>query len=684
MANYQTEQIRNIALLGHVGCGKTTLLERLLAAGGELPAAGSVERGTTLCDFDPQEKQLGHSLFSAVCSLDIGDSHINFLDTPGYPDFFGRAVSVLAAADSAAVVINAQNGVELVTERVMDAIKKRNLCRMIIINKIDAEGVDFGALLEGIQDAFGPECLPINLPTANGEKVVDVFFKPNYEQQTALSSVQEAHDTICDQVVELDEELMEVYLEQGQSLDPEQLHDPFEAALREGHLIPICFVSAETGAGIDELTQVFARLMPTPLEGNPPLFLKGEGEDAEPVSVVPDPDKHVIAHVFKISVDPFVGRLAIFRVHQGTITPNSQLYIGDARKPFKVNHLLKMQGKNTRDTSKAIPGDICAVAKVEDVTFDSVLHDSHDEDHYHLKSVSFPPPVFGIAIEPTRRGDEQKISDALHKMAAEDPGLSVVHRAALNETVLYGASELHLRVVLERMKDAFNAEVVTHPPAIAYRETITKPAEGHHRHKKQTGGAGQFGEVYLRIAPRDRGEGFLFRSEVVGGAIPSGLITAVEKGVKQVMESGAVAGYAMQDIEVVVYDGKTHSVDSKEIAFIAAGKKAFMEAVQVAGPVILEPIVKLKITAPAESVGDITGDLSGSRGIITGSDSKSRNRFQINAMVPLSELDNYQSKLKSITGGEGVYTMEFSHYDPVPAKLQQTLVSEYKHQDDDD
>ncbi|OZG71810.1 elongation factor G [Hahella sp. CCB-MM4] len=681
MAQYHTDNIRNIALLGHVGSGKTTLLEALLARSGEIPSAGSVDKGTTLTDFDPQEKELGHSLYSSVCSLDFESAHINFLDTPGYPDFIGRALCVLPAADSAAIVINAQAGVEMVTERVMTAARQRNLCRMIIVNKIDTNDLNFTELLDNIQETFGSECLPINLPTDNGNRVVDCFFSPDESLATDFSSVKEAHDAMVDQVVEVDEELMEIYLEQGQALTPEQLHEPFEEALREGHLIPVCFVSAQTGAGIDELLQVFARLMPTPLESNPPLFLKGEGQDAVKAIVEADPEKHAVAHVFKVTVDPYVGRLGIFRIHQGTISPNTQLYIGHSRKPFKVSHLLKLQGKKTWEVSLGIPGDICAVSKVEDIEFDAVLHDSNEEDHYHLKSVEFPPPLYGIAIEPTRRGDEQKLSEALQKLSAEDPSLQIEHRASLNETVMYGMGDMHLKVVLERMKEQFNVEVKTHPPSIAYRETITKPADGHHRHKKQTGGAGQFGEVFLRIAPLDRGKGFEFENKVVGGAIPSQFIPGVEKGIRQVLDSGAIAGYPLQDIRVTVYDGKHHSVDSKEIAFLTAGKKAFLEAVRSAHPVVLEPVVHLRITAPASSLGDITGHLSSSRGMINGSTSLPRNRVAVTALVPMGELEDYQSKLKSMTGGEGLFTMEFSHYDIVPPPLQQKLVSQFKHEE---
>src|SRR5581483_4590073 len=347
---------------------------------------------------------------------------------------------------------------------------------------------------------------------------------------TDFSSVEAAHTQTIDQVIELDEALMALYLEHGAEISPEQLHDPFEQALREGHLVPVCFVSAETGAGVPELLQILERLMPNPAEGNPPPFLKGAlalgAEGAQRVQVTPDPESHVIAHVFKVTIDPYVGKLGVMRVHQGTILQGSQLFVGDARKPIKVAHLWRLMGKDTIEISRAIPGDLCALAKVEELHLDAVLHDSHDEDQYHLKQVKFPPPMLGIAIEPERRGDEQRLADTLHKLTAEDPCVRIEHNAAVNETVLYGMGEFHLRVLLERMRERYGVHVKTHPPSIPYRETITRSAEGHCRHKKQTGGAGQFGEVFLRIEALQRGAGFEFVDDVVGGSIPGQFIPA--------------------------------------------------------------------------------------------------------------------------------------------------------------
>ncbi|MDH3219843.1 MAG: elongation factor G [Gammaproteobacteria bacterium] len=675
MPRHSTDNIRNIALVGHAGSGKTSITEALLYQSGMIANPGTIERGNTVSDFEPQEKELQHSLDTSVCHFDHGGTHVNLLDTPGYPDFVGRSISALAAVDSIAIVINAQTGIEAITRQMMEIAMERGLSRMIIINKIDAPESNLPGLLKQIQEAFGTECLPLNLPSADCSSVVDCYFEHG-DTKTAFSSVEAAHTAIVDQVVEINEELMSLYLEQGEELSPEQLHDPFEQALREGHLVPVCFISARTGAGMPQLLDVFERLMPNPLERNPPQFLKGEGDAAQPIEVVADPGKHVLAHVFKVVIDPYVGRLCIFRIYQGTVQTGMQLFIGSSRN-FKVAHLYKVQGKQQTAVSSAIPGDICAVSKIEEITFDDVLHDSHDEDHHHLQPFVPPLPMYGLAIRPIRHGDEQKLSTALHKLEAEDPSLRVDHRAALNETVLNGIGELHLRIVLAKMKDQYNVEVETQPPGIAYRETVTRPAEGHHRHKKQTGGAGQFGEVFLKIEPLSRGAGFEFVNQVAGGAIPSQFIPAVEKGVRQVLDQGPLAGYAMQDIRVIVYDGKHHSVDSKEVAFLAAGKKAFIDAIMKAAPIVLEPIVKTSIVVPASCVGDITGDLAARRGMISGTLSQPDNRIEITAEVPLGELDNYQSTLKSVSGGEGNYKIVFSHYSPVPPAKQKELADAY-------
>ena len=678
------QAIRTLALVGQTGAGKTSLAEALLCKAGALGAPGSLERGTTVSDFDPMERRAQHSLNSAVLHLTHKGVRVHLIDTPGYADFVGQSMTALEAVETAAVVINAVTGIEMMSARMMEWAASRQLCRMVIVNKIDAAGVDLAVLVQRIQAAFGKECLPLNLPAAGGTRVVDCFFNsrsvPGIEED--FSSVEAAHRALVEQVVEVDPEFVERYLNDG-DVDPRELHAPLEEALRQGHLIPICFVSARNGAGVAELLDVFEALMPNPAEGNPPQFLKGEGVDANELHAKNDPSLHVIAHVFKITVDPYVGKMGVFRIHQGTVTRDSQLYIGDGRKPFKVGHLFMLQGKEHVEVARGVPGDICAVAKVDEMHFDAVLHDAAEDDHLHLRPLPFPEPVHGLAIEPKRRGDEQRMWEILQKLVDEDPCLKVEHVIATNETVVYGLGELHLRTLLERMNEVYKCEVVTRPPRIAYRETVTAPAEGHHRHKKQSGGAGQFGEVFLRIEPLPRGAGFEFVDQVRGGTIPTQFIPAVEKGVRSVLDTGVIAGHPLRDVRVIVYDGKSHSVDSKDIAFATAGRKAFIDAVKKANPIVLEPIVKVEITAPEQSMGDVTGDLSAKRGQVNGTQALAGGAFVVNGQVPLSELSNYQARLNGMTGGQGRYTLEPSHYEAVPPSAQAALVSQYQVKDEE-
>lgn len=684
------QSIRTVALVGQTGAGKTSLAEALLHKAGVIGAPGSLERGSTVCDFDPMERRAQHSLNSAIVHMLHHDTRVHLIDTPGYADFVGQSMAALEAVETAAVVVNASAGVEAMSTRMMEWAAKRGLCRVIIVNKIDMPGVDLAALVEQLQAAFGKECLPLNLPADGASRVVDCFFNPSGEAD--FSSVEAAHRALVEQVVEVDPGFVERYLDEG-DVDPGELHAPLEEALRQGHLIPILFVSARNGAGVTELLDVFERLLPNPAEGSPPRFLVGEvtpnetaGSERAPVREMHaqcDPAQHLIAHVFKITVDPYVGKMGVFRVHQGTVTRDSQLFIGDGRKPFKVGHLFMLQGKEHVEVVRGVPGDICAVAKVDEIHFDAVLHDAAEDDHLHLAPLDFPVPVHGLAIEPKRRGDEQRMWEILHKLVDEDPCLKVDHVIATNETVVYGLGELHLRTLLACMTEVYKCEVNTRVPRIAYRETITVSAEGHHRHKKQSGGAGQFGEVFLRVDPLARGAGFEFVDQVKGGTIPGQFIPAIEKGVRQVLDSGVITGHPVKDVRVIVLDGKSHSVDSKDIAFATAGRKAFIEAVKQAQPIVLEPIVRIEISAPEHCMGDITGDVSAKRGQVNGTRAPSGGSITVSAQVPLSELNGYQARLNGLTGGEGRYLLEFSHYEAVPPSVQAQMVAQYQVKDDE-
>lgn len=683
MSSYKTEAIHSIALIGHGAAGKTSLAEAMLHAAGAIGAKGSVEKGSTVSDHDGQEKDVGHSLNSAVLHCEYESTRIHVVDTPGYPDFAGQALAALAGVDTALIVINAQSGIELMTERMMSAAAERKLCRMIVINKIDADNLDLPALVAEIRDRFGKQCMLLDLPAHGSADVVEVL---EHEAGDAdFASVAAAHRALIDQIVEEDEDLLARYLEDGAEPAAAELHAPFEKALREGHLIPILFTSAKTGAGLRELLHVLATLAPCAAEGNPPPFYRGQpGQAAEAFAAVPDPERHVLAHVFKVVADPYMGKIGVFRVHQGTMKKDMQLFVGDGKRPFKLAHLYLVQGKDLVEVDRLMPGDIGALAKVEEIEFDCVLHDSHDEDHIHLQALAFPRPMAGLAVETRKKGDEQRLFDILGKLAMEDPTFVVERHPSSNETVIRGLGEIHLKAKLARMAGQYKLEVDTRPPRIPYRETITAPAEAMHRHKKQSGGAGQFGEVHLRIEPLARGAGFEFADAVKGGVIPGVFMAAVEKGIRQGLDGGVVAGYAVDDLKVTVYDGKTHAVDGKEVAFTVAARKAVIEAVRNAKPIVLEPIVDIEIVVPEAAIGDLSGDLSSRRGHITGTDGRGHGMAAISGQVPLAELNDYQSRLKSLTGGQGSYTIAFAHYAAVPGNVQQQLASRFQLHEEDE
>lgn len=682
---YTTADIRNIALTGHGFAGKTTLAERLLFATKAKGRMGTIEDGQTTCDFEAEAKHHKHSLSSAVIHVDHEGRHLNIIDTPGFPDFFGQAVSALPAVETCAVVIDAHAGIQTNTRRMMKTALERKLPRFIIINKIDHENIDLPGLLRSIRETFGSECTPINLPSKGGTDVVDLL--ESHEGAVDFSSVAEARTALMDQIVEVDEKLMSMYLENPDSVPPGRLHEAIEEALRQGHLVPICFCSAKTGAGIDDLLHIMAHVCPSPLEGNPrPFTLRGADGAEHEWHAEPDPKKPVVAHVFKITADPFVGKLAIFRVHQGTVTGASQLIMDDQKKPLKIGHVFKLQGKEHVEAAAIVAGDIGAVAKLDEIHFDAVLHESHDYDSLHIQPFPIPRPMAGLAIVAKSRNDETKIGTALHKLQEEDPTFTSERVAATHELVIRGLGELHLRVMVEKLKGRYGVEIESRPPKVAYKETIRSKADGHHRHKKQTGGAGQFGEVYLRVEPlpHDHAEGFEFVDDTFGGSVPKQFLPAIEKGVRQVLTTGAFAGYPMTGVRVAVYDGKYHPVDSKEVAFVTAGRKAFIDAVAKAKPSLLEPFVDIEVTAPNKHMGDITADLIAKRGRIQTTDVAPGDACVIRATAPLSELMQYSSQIKSMTGGTGSFVMEYSHDEQAPSTVQAEVVAAFKPHPDED
>ncbi|MEO1008559.1 MAG: elongation factor G [Planctomycetota bacterium] len=692
MAARSPSSIRNLLLAGHAGAGKTLLADRLLHAAGAINRMGSIEDGSTVCDWSDEAKKAGHSHASSLCHYERGDTLVNLIDSPGLSDFLGHAIAAMPGAGMVGVVVDGAKGIGTNTRRVMTVAQQRNLPRMLIVNKIDDEQADLEALVETLRATFGAVCVPVNLPTADRGGVIDVLGEGG-TGDPLFSGIEDAHTSIVEQVVEVEDDLMTQYLEGGAaSLDRKAVHDAFERALREAHLVPICFVSAKTGAGADALLDLIEHQCPSPLETNPRTFekLDDDGGVAEEFHPESDAARPLLAHIFKVASDPFVGKLGALKVHQGTLKLKDEVYIGDGRKPVRVNTLFKLQGKDHVEVAEAGPGEIVAISKIDEIAFNEVLHASASE-HLRLRPLPLPKPMFGLAVTLSNHKDESKFAPAVAKLQAEDPCFVVDRVAATGETVARGLGEMHLRAVLDRLKDQYGIDVETHTPKVAYKETVTAPAEGHHRHKKQSGGAGEFGEVYLRVAPLngdvdDAGEPpppFEFENATVGGSIPRQFMPAIEKGVRQALEEGAIAGYPITGVKVEVYDGKHHPVDSKETAFIKAGKKAFVDAVRKAKPALLEPFVEVEVHAPSQYMGDITGDLSTRRGRVQDS-AVDGDSCMVRAIAPLGALQNYANELKSMTHGAGSYMMDYSHDERTPPNVQAEVVAAYNPHGDED
>jgi len=666
-----TGDIRNIILLGHGGSGKTSLAEAILHTTGASNRLGSVDEKTSICDYYEEEKEHQHSIASAIVHTAYNGKAINIIDTPGYPDFIGPAIKAIPAAETAVIVISASAGIETNTRKMFQLATKADMPRVIVINKIDADNIDLPGLLKNIRETFGPQCRCANLPSADKKSVIDCI--ENESGESPLMDVGPAHTELIESVIEVDDELMESYLG-GEEISSEKISSVFVEALKAGTIIPVVFTNSRGEIGVNELLDIIVKYTPSPQQAKAASLKDGE----KTTELRADASGPLAGLVFRIGFDPRSNmKYSAIRLFSGTIKSDTNIFRNDEKKGIRPGHILKPQGGENKETAAGIAGDIITLAKVEELKIGDVVHDGKAAGRFDMPAV--PEPMYSLALEPATRGDEQKIGTAIDKLCEEDPCFKVLRDQQTKELVISGLGDLHLRVILEKMERNFKLSVNTKEPKIPYRETITAKAEGYYRHKKQTGGAGQFGEVYLRVEPaeRDSDPPLDFSWDIFGASIPGQYEPAVHKGIKDVMQSGVVAGFPLQDIKVSVYDGKHHPVDSKEVAFRAAGKGAFIDAIQRAKPVLLEPIVNMEITVPSENMGDITGDLASKRGRVQGQDMLAGNFIVIKAQVPLSEVTQYNSQLKSVTGGRGSYSMALSHYELVPSNVQQQVVAAY-------
>ena len=669
MASYTAADIRNVTLVGHQSAGKTSLADAILHLTGTTNRLGDVNAKTSHLDFIEEERNRGCSIDSALIHVQVKGKEINLVDTPGAPDFVGPATASLAGVETAVCVVSATSGIEVNTRRMMERAKEHGLGRMIVINKIDAN-LDLAGLVGNLQELFGNECQPMNLPAGKGSGVIDCF--ANSEGDADFGSVADAHTALVEQIVEADEALMEEYLESGE-IDPAKLSAMVSKAIAEGSFIPILFASARDQVGVKEFLDVVADYAPSPLGGKQRVLVSGETETV----VKPDVGEKFVGQVFKVFADPKSNiKYSVCRIHAGSIKSDSQIHIGDERKAQRPGQLHKMQGAEHPEIDEGLAGDIVAMAKL-DTHIGDVM--SADADAGAVEMPKFPHPMFALAIEPKSRGDADKVSGAMAKFTEEDPCFLADRDAGTGELVIHGVGDLHLRTILSRMAQYFKLEVDTKPPKIPYRETITASTKDvEYTHKKQTGGAGQFARVFIAMEPNERGGGYEFIDKIFGGAIDQPFRPSVDKGIRAQIKEGVIAGYPVVDVKVLLTDGKTHPVDSKDIAFQIAGREVFKKAFMQCKPVLLEPIVKLEVTVPNDNVGDIQGDLASRRGRPEGQEMLPGGLSVITGRVPLAEVSDYHSRLSSITGGQGSYAMELSHYENVPSNVQQQIIDNAK------
>ncbi|MAT72830.1 MAG: GTP-binding protein [Planctomycetaceae bacterium] len=689
--------IRNLVICGHGSAGKTTLVDALLVKTGAVQANPSVDAGTSICDFDEEEKHHKHSIEATVAHFDHAGKRVNLIDTPGYPELVGQMIGSLRAAENALIAIDAHSGIKVNTRRAWDEAGKAGCGRIIVLTKLDTGNNDLGQLVSEIKEVFGQGCALLNVPLGMGDDLHGVAstLSPPKEAADAAIDPQEIHEALVESIIESDEALMERYFE-GEMPSNEELGKLMSQAIAAGTLTPIVCLSTKKDVGVDELLDVItmAALPPDAVE-------RKAKKDGDEVTLKQDPGAPLAAQVFKTRIDPFVQRLSFVRVYAGTLHKDDMVHVSGVRKDVKIGGLLEVQASETTSIDEVGAGDIAAVAKCEDMHTGTSLGD------VELPPLKFPTPMIGLAVSPKARGDEAKLSGALHKLTEEDPTIHLEHDAETKEMVLTGMSELQLQLVQERLKRRDHVEIETHEPKIPYRETVQSNGDGMYRHKKQSGGAGQFGEVHLRMYPlpadidpetyatKDRfpqlknshyfeDSNFLWIDSIVGGSIPGNFMPAVEKGLLERMKQGVVAGYPIQNVCVEVHFGKSHAVDSNETAFKIAASKAFAEVFKKCKPSLLEPMVNLHITVPADNVGDVSSDLSGRRGQMMGMDNAPGGLTTVEAKAPLAEVATYARTLSSMTGGQGSFTMEFSNYEVVPGNVQQDIIANAKLKEEED
>jgi elongation factor G len=682
------DRIRNVALVGHRGSGKTSLSEAILFEAGVINRLGRVDDGSTLLDHQPDEQARGMSIDAGLASFEHDGRKINLIDTPGEPSFVADTLAALRVADAAVIVVNGVMGVEVHTERLWQRADAEGLARLVFVNMLDRERADFFRTLEALKEAFGQHVVATEIPIGAEHEVrgvIDLIDMKAFEYEgegrgnskeipipdELADQATEYREKLMDEVAENSDELMERYLE-GEEISHSELVAALKKGVTEGHLFPVTCGVATKNLGTNRLLEALVEDLPSPAMRG---AMSAVGDDGESVEVEPDPDAALLAYVFKTTADPYTGRVNLLRVYSGALKSDSQVQNTTRRQKERVGQLGVPRGKEMDPVDELGPGDIGAVPKLRETRAGDVL--AAKDTSTRFPPLELPAPVMAFAYEPKTKGDEEKAANAIRRLTEEDPTLDVHRDPQTGEQIIAGLTQVHVEVIVERMKDRFGAEIGLHPPQVPYLETIRKPAKAHGRYKKQTGGRGQFGDCKIEIEPNETGAGFEFENAIKGGVIPGGFIPAVEKGIEEAMAGGVLAGYPVKDVKVRLYDGQHHSVDSSEMAFKIAGSMAFKQAAADAEAYLLEPIMRMTIAVPEDSVGDVVGDLTSRRGRPLGMEAKGQ-MTEITAEVPMAEVLDYAPDLRAITGGRGDYTMEFLRHEEVPSHIAQKVVAEAK------